>query len=205
MISRSPSPGAATRTGWVRPSAVVAREMGLAEVLLTPRSGLIGQTLGDTRFRERYDLSVVAVLRAGQPVKDDLRTLRLEFGDTLLVAGGWEFIDLLQAEKHDFLLLSLRFVLHYDVLDQLRNWKRLDGRLHLLCLELRELEQLTDEVIEPACVPEGRFHVALALSRFQIAIFDMHRLQVPLDRGQRTSEVVRHVRHEFSAHPIGLT
>jgi di/tricarboxylate transporter len=86
---------------------LVPQELGLAEVLLPPRSKLIGHTLGEIRFRERYGLSVLGILRLGQPIKDDRINVVLAFGDSILVGGGWRHIDLLQSERNDFLVLTI--------------------------------------------------------------------------------------------------
>lgn len=59
--------------------------VGLAEVLLIPRSRLLGHTLKDSRFRDFYDLTVLSVLRLGKTVDQDLATTPLRFGDTLLL------------------------------------------------------------------------------------------------------------------------
>jgi di/tricarboxylate transporter len=79
---------------------------GMAEVLLTPRSRLLGRTLAEVRFRDRYGVNVLAVLRRGEPLDGDLRHLPLQFGDTLLVAGPWRRIDLLRGEGNDFVVIS---------------------------------------------------------------------------------------------------
>ncbi|MCB1967325.1 MAG: SLC13 family permease, partial [Candidatus Accumulibacter sp.] len=86
---------------------IIARELGLAEVLLTPRSQLVGQTIREAHFRERFGLSVLGILRMGKPMKGDFLATRLDFGDSLLVGGGWRQIDLLQAEQGDFSVLTL--------------------------------------------------------------------------------------------------
>jgi di/tricarboxylate transporter len=86
---------------------IVAREIGLAEVLLTPRSELIGHTIREARFREDQGLSVLGILRKGEPLSEDLLNIRLEFGDSLLVGGGWRQIDLLQKDQRNFVVLTL--------------------------------------------------------------------------------------------------
>ncbi|MCG6919230.1 MAG: SLC13 family permease [Deltaproteobacteria bacterium] len=86
---------------------IVAQELGLVEVLLAPRSELIGKTLSQSRFRERYGLSVLAVLRQGEPLQKELLETPLAFGDSLLMGGGWTQIDLLQGKQKDFLVLNL--------------------------------------------------------------------------------------------------
>jgi di/tricarboxylate transporter len=86
---------------------VAAQELGLVEVLLAPRSELVGKTLSEARFRERYGLSVLAVLRQGEPLNKELVETPLAFGDSLLMGGSWTQIDLLQGKQKDFLVLNL--------------------------------------------------------------------------------------------------
>jgi di/tricarboxylate transporter len=78
----------------------------MAEVLLTPRSRLIGQTLADARFRERYGVHVVSVRRLGDVLEADLAQVPLRFGDTLLVTGPASRIDLLRKEAGDFVVVA---------------------------------------------------------------------------------------------------
>jgi len=86
---------------------LIAQELGLAEVLLTPRSQLVGQTIKEAHFRERYGLSVLAIQRMGKPMQGNFLATRLDFGDSLLIGGGWRQIDLLQAEQSDFSVLTI--------------------------------------------------------------------------------------------------
>jgi len=83
------------------------RELGLAEVLLTPESELIGRSLIEANFREHHDLTVLGVLRMGKSLDGDLASTPLAFGDSLLVAGGWRDINRLQEGHENFLVLNL--------------------------------------------------------------------------------------------------
>jgi di/tricarboxylate transporter len=85
----------------------VVQELGLAEVMLAPESKLIGRTLLDAAFRSRHGVSVLALRRKGEPLLANFTGETLQFGDSLLVAGGWKHIARLQADKKDFLVLSL--------------------------------------------------------------------------------------------------
>jgi di/tricarboxylate transporter len=84
-----------------------AQELGMAEVLLTPRSTLIGRTLSKNRFRQRYGLTVLGILRNGTPLMGNLVQTKLLFGDAVLVGGVWRKIALLQDEHENFLVLNL--------------------------------------------------------------------------------------------------
>jgi di/tricarboxylate transporter len=78
----------------------------LAEVLLTPRSRLIGRTLAAVRFRSRYGVNVLSVRRHGTPVDGDLADIPLRFADTLLVAGSTKGINLLRDDSRDFVVVA---------------------------------------------------------------------------------------------------
>jgi di/tricarboxylate transporter len=90
----------------VRQSALPEPAVRMAEALLTPRSRLIGQTLGSVRFRERYGVNVLSIRRGGAPVEGDITELALRFGDTLLVAGPRRRIELLRSEGNDFVVVA---------------------------------------------------------------------------------------------------
>jgi di/tricarboxylate transporter len=99
--------------GWldVQPEVGVADRdlqsevVGIAEVLLAPRSGLVGKTLAEIQFREKFSLTVLAILRDGRPRRTGLVDLPLRFGDTLLVQGPRQKIQILQREP-DFVVLG---------------------------------------------------------------------------------------------------
>lgn len=86
---------------------VAATELGMAEVLIRGRSSLVGKTLQEARFRSKYNVSILAVMRRNQALVDDLTTTQLQFGDTLLVQGTWEDIRHLTDEHDDFIVLDL--------------------------------------------------------------------------------------------------
>ena len=79
---------------------------GMAEVLLTPKSSLVGHTLAESRFRDLYDLTVLSVLRLGKPLGSALPSTPLRFGDTLLVQGAADRIRELRKHQRDFVVLG---------------------------------------------------------------------------------------------------
>lgn len=85
---------------------LISQELGMVEVLLPPRSRLIGHTLHELRFRERYGVTVLAVKHVGRPVTGDLAETPLKFGDTLLVEGTWDKINLLREESRNFIVVD---------------------------------------------------------------------------------------------------
>ena len=79
--------------------------MVLVEAVLSPRSDLIGRTLGETRFRDRYGMAVIALWRAGRSLRTNLTDLPLELGDGLLLQGDRGRLPVLRAEP-DLIVLD---------------------------------------------------------------------------------------------------
>src|SRR5215467_14393656 len=83
------------------------QEVGIAEIMLAPESKLIGQTLREVGFSSRYDLNILAIRHRGEKLTTQLEEQTLDFGDTLLVSGGWGEIQRLRDEVEDFVVLTL--------------------------------------------------------------------------------------------------
>lgn len=60
----------------------------LAEVTMPPRSGAIGQTFRSLKFRNQFDLSVLAIWRRDEILSSDLADATLALGDAFLVSGA---------------------------------------------------------------------------------------------------------------------
>lgn len=91
-------------------SEVLSPDMaGVSEVVIPPSSAVVGKTLQDFRMRKTHGTSVLAVHnRGGKVVREDLRELPLQAGDTLVLHSLWE--DLLAMEKNpDFVVISSDF------------------------------------------------------------------------------------------------
>jgi di/tricarboxylate transporter len=87
------------------PADIESTEVGMVELILTPRSEFIGKTLADLHFREKYDCQVLALWRDGKPHLSLSSSLPLLYGDALLVQGPLKNMPVL-AKDPDFLLLS---------------------------------------------------------------------------------------------------
>jgi di/tricarboxylate transporter len=68
-------------------SAINTGEEKLAEVLILSNSRLIGTTLKDLKFRQRYNATVLAIRRGSELLQGRLGKIPLKFGDLLLVQG----------------------------------------------------------------------------------------------------------------------
>ncbi len=75
------------------------------EAVIAPESRLVGRSLADVRFLARYQATVVAIHRAGEPVRGGLAQEPLKPGDTLLVISDRGFGDRWR-DRNDFLLVS---------------------------------------------------------------------------------------------------
>ncbi len=78
---------------------------GVVECMLAPRSGLLGSTLRQVRFRDRYGMQVLAIWRQDRAIRTGLADIPLQFGDSLLMQGPWRRLELLRSDR-DLILLS---------------------------------------------------------------------------------------------------
>jgi di/tricarboxylate transporter len=62
---------------------------GISEAVIPPSSRFIKQTIGELRLRKRYGISVLAVHRGDQVLRDDVRSISLRPGDTLVLHSSW--------------------------------------------------------------------------------------------------------------------
>ncbi len=85
---------------------LVNDEVGLAEVLLPPRSRILGKTLVSSRFGSLYQLTVLGINRPGQKTSMHLKDTTLQFGDTLFVQGPWKNIRALADQRRDFVVVG---------------------------------------------------------------------------------------------------
>lgn len=79
-------------------------EIELFEVMVMRDSNLIGQTLKMLNFRQRYDLTVLAINRHGETFIETLSSTPLKFGDVLLVQGKRRVIEPLVVDNELLLL-----------------------------------------------------------------------------------------------------
>ncbi len=79
--------------------------IAVVEAIVTPRSTLIGRSLAEAKFGERYDFSVIAVWREGRPVRSHLGELTFRVGDALLLQGPRLKLELLE-QRRDLVVVS---------------------------------------------------------------------------------------------------
>jgi di/tricarboxylate transporter len=82
-----------------------SQQIGVTEVLLTPRSTLVGRTLGELLFRDHYGVTVLAIWSEGRAYRSGLQHRELRFGDALLVYGHRRSFEAM-ARDPDFIVVD---------------------------------------------------------------------------------------------------
>lgn len=81
-------------------------EVGIVEVIIPPRSNLIGQTIVEAQFGTRYKLSVLGISGPAAKRSLDIKDTKLRFGDIILVQGPWKNILQLKKQRRDFVVMG---------------------------------------------------------------------------------------------------
>ena len=98
---------------------LLSHEVGLAEVLVTPRSAYNGSTLAESGFYSRFGVQVLSVLRNNELAKR--QRVKLQFGDSLLVRGPWKNIELLASERRNFVVVGQPEAMALQIVDTNRD------------------------------------------------------------------------------------
>jgi len=70
---------------------------GIAEIVIPPDSDLIDKTISESDIRKRYGMRILAVYRIDTVIDDELASLTLQAGDTLVVHSRWQ--DMIKVSK----------------------------------------------------------------------------------------------------------
>ena len=82
---------------------LLSQEVGLAEVLLTPRSSYAGKVVADGVIGKTFGVLILGIRRGNRLIET---TDQLRFGDALLVRGTWEAIGRMAEEKRNFVVVG---------------------------------------------------------------------------------------------------
>jgi di/tricarboxylate transporter len=77
----------------------------LVEAVINPHSSIVGHTVREANFRQRFRMIVLAVHRKGRNVRERIETLPLEAGDIVLMMGTDQAIDALR-QSDDLVLFD---------------------------------------------------------------------------------------------------
>jgi di/tricarboxylate transporter len=70
---------------------------GIAEIVIPPDSDLTNRTISESDIRKRYGMRILAVYRIDTVIDDELSSLSLQAGDTLVVHSRWQ--DMIKVSK----------------------------------------------------------------------------------------------------------
>ncbi len=82
---------------------------GVSEVVIPPNSSLVGKSLRDLRMRNTYGMNILAVHRGNDTIRNDLREVVLQSGDTLVQHSTWEGLTSIDKKHKDFLVVTQDF------------------------------------------------------------------------------------------------
>ncbi|MGD9319441.1 MAG: SLC13 family permease [Desulfobacteraceae bacterium] len=144
--------------------ALMSSDIHMGEMALAANSSLLGKTLNEIDFRNRFGLNVLTILRQGKPRRTNLQDMALQAGDKLLVQGPAEKLYALKkiSDFQDMQSVSI---------SQLVQVYRLQERL--LIMNVPESSTLTDKTLK-----ESRLGDALGM-RVLCIIRDDLTLPVP--------------------------
>ncbi len=95
----------------LRDSGVDMRDASIAEVVLTPRCSLVGQSLRSSNFRRRSGLSVLALLRGDRTLSDHMGDVTLQAGDMMLLQGSYDRIRVFE-ENSEMVVITEHAMTH---------------------------------------------------------------------------------------------
>ena len=84
-----------------------SQEIGMAEVMVSADSELVGTTVVDGQFRTRFGLTVIGLRHGLAAQERGLLTQPLRIGDTLLLIGRWKDIERLRSDTSSLVVLNL--------------------------------------------------------------------------------------------------
>jgi di/tricarboxylate transporter len=81
---------------------------GVVEVVISPRSTMIGKTIGGIGFRATLKVSTLALHQRGKTYYKELADRPLQAGDAILIHGTWQQLHSLQEHHQNFIFISRR-------------------------------------------------------------------------------------------------
>lgn len=90
------------------PTTRLQRTLPLFEAVIAPSSGLVGKTLREVRFRERYGGVVLGIQRRDQKIASSIGRTVLKAGDLLLIEAPADFDQRWNPRKDEFYLVAPR-------------------------------------------------------------------------------------------------
>ena len=89
----------------LRDETLKRENLSLIEVMVAPSARVAGRTLRGLEFNRRFNAIVLAIQRQGRPLHEKLSSVRLKFGDMLLLQAPKETVDRLRPDA-DFIVMD---------------------------------------------------------------------------------------------------
>jgi di/tricarboxylate transporter len=84
----------------LRDSTLQTEDLRLVQALVAPGSDLIGKSLKDLDFRNRFKALVLAIQRRGETISEKLNSVHFRLGDALLIQAHEEQIKALRGDEN---------------------------------------------------------------------------------------------------------
>ena len=81
-------------------------EIGMAEVVILQNSRLHNRLVKDSQFRNNYNVNILSIQRKDNYIIQDIKDVKIQAGDMLLVQGTWENIDRLSRFERDIVVIG---------------------------------------------------------------------------------------------------
>lgn len=81
-------------------------DIGVAEIVPMPESAILGRTISELDFRNKFNVNVLGVRRGGDCITGNLATLKVGKNDVLLAQGTWSAIDQLSRDTRRWVVLG---------------------------------------------------------------------------------------------------
>lgn len=81
-------------------------EIGIAEVVLMSTSKIVNKPVKESGFRQLYNINILGIQRQDEYILQDVKDIKMQAGDVLLVQGKWSDIDKLNDENTDWVVVG---------------------------------------------------------------------------------------------------
>jgi di/tricarboxylate transporter len=81
-------------------------EIGMAEVVILQNSRLHNRIVKDSGFRSNYNVNILSIQRKDHYIIQDVKDVKMQAGDMLLVQGTWENIDRLSRLENEVVVIG---------------------------------------------------------------------------------------------------
>lgn len=86
--------------------ALAFGEIGIAEVVLMSTSNIVNKPVKDSNFRQLYNINILGIQRKDEYILQDVKDVKMQAGDVLLVQGKWSDIEKLNDGNTDWVVVG---------------------------------------------------------------------------------------------------